>query len=388
MQLDTSDAKLNYDDVSIMPECVTSVQSRSECNPYDEDGYLPIFASCMTSVVSMENSAEFNAAKIRTVIPRSYSMQDRMDYLVSSNPANFTAFSLAEADDAFGRTDSLYYGILKNILKSDPSRKFNICIDLANGHMRKLLDTVKRIKSIWGDSSVIMTGNIANPETYEEYEKAGVDYCRVGIAGGGACLTGSNTGVYVPYFSLIREIYGIKKRIGGKCKIIADGNTRGYRDIQKALLFADYVMIGGLFNKAMESAGKTVYGVRYWNFKGRKIMRPISTLLTYGREIPCEKYSEAFRDFKSGRLSILKQFYGQSTKLAQKLTGTANGDSDIKTKTSEGLVKYQEVEYSIAGWAENETDYLRSAMSYTDSRTLDEYKDSPWVKITGIRYNR
>ena len=47
-----------------------------------------------------------------------------------------------------------------------------------------------------------------------------------------------------------------------------------------------------------------------------------------------------------------------------------------KTKTSEGKKFYQKVEYNIPGWVENETDYLRSAMSYTNSRSLEEYKES------------
>ena len=66
----------------------------------------------------------------------------------------------------------------------------------------------------------------------------------------------------------------------------------------------------------------------------------------------------------------------------------ANGEAHIKVKTSEGLVKYQKVEYDLKGWAENETDYLRSAMSYTNSKNLEEYKDTDWVRITSIRYNK
>ena len=92
--------------------------------------------------------------------------------------------------------------------------------------------------------------------------------------------------------------------------------------------------------------------------------------------------------FKEGKLSIWKQFYGQSTKLAQQVMAKANGEAHIKVKTSEGLVKYQKVEYDLKGWAENETDYLRSAMSYTNSKNLEEYKDTDWVRITSIRYNK
>lgn len=383
-----TDIKLNYDDVALIPERITTINSRSQCNPYDDDGYLPIFASCMTSVVSFENVKDFNSAKIHTVIPRSYSVDKRVEYLKRHDKINFVAFSCSEASDVFLNSLSLSYRLLKDDKKKNEDAKYYICIDLANGHMQMLLDEVHAIKQHWGNSVVIMTGNIANPETYRDYESAGVDYCRTGIGGGSACLTSSNNSHHYPYFSLLQGLRRIKEEINGKCKIIADGNIQGYRDIQKALIYADYVMIGGLFNKAIESAGKTTYGTRYWNIRGKKIVRPISTLLTYGREIPRKKFEKVFRQFKEGKLSIWKQFYGQSTKLAQKVMGNANGDNDVKTKTAEGLIKYQKVEYNLKGWAENETAYLRSSMSYTNSRTLDEYKNSQWIQLTTIRYNK
>ena len=375
------DLKLNYDDITIVPEAVTDICSRSQCIPYDEDGYLPIFASCMSSVVSIENTGDFNAAKIRTVIPRSYPLGKRFDFLFQ-NDGNFVSFSLNEAERYFHKQSGIA-----------PPSKFNekhplrICIDLANGHMKCLLDLVKRIKEAYGNKIIIMTGNIANPETYKYYEEAGVDYCRVSIGTGNVCSTSSNTAIHFPVFSLLKEIYEVKKSIDGKCKIIADGGIHGFRDVQKALIYADYVMIGSLFNKAIESAGKTTYGTFYWNVRGKKIARPLKTLFYFGREVPKEKYGEVLSLIKQGKLTVWKELYGMSSKIAQNIINQANSVETKKLKTSEGLLKYQKVEYDIKGWAENETDYLRSAMSYTNSRNLDEYKESQWVQISKIVYN-
>ena len=369
--------KLNYDDITIVPERKTDICSRSQCNPYDEDAFLPIFASCMSSVVSLDNVKDFNDARIRTVIPRSYSLQKRADYLrYNYNGKNFVAFSLAEVEKIFLER-SLTPGI----------NPFKICIDLANGHMACLIDTVKKLKEKYGDKLIIMTGNIANPETYRDYEEAGVDYCRVSIGTGNVCSTSSNTAVHYPVFSLLKEIYTIKKEIGGKCKIIADGGIHGFRDIQKALIYADYVMIGSLFNKAIESAGKTTYGTFYWNIRGKKLARPIKTLLYFGREVPKEKYGEVMRLIKDGKLTVWKELFGMSTKIAQALINKANSTETKNLKTSEGLLKHQKVEYTLAGWAENETDFLRSAMSYTNSKDLGNYKESQWVQISKIAYN-
>ena len=85
--------ELNYDDITIVPEAVTDICSRSQCIPYDEDGYLPIFASCMSSVVSIENTRDFNAAKIRTVIQRSYPLDKRFNFLFKYE-GNFVALPL------------------------------------------------------------------------------------------------------------------------------------------------------------------------------------------------------------------------------------------------------------------------------------------------------
>lgn len=383
MRSNMQDLKLNYDDITIVPEAVTDICSRSQCIPYDEDGYLPIFASCMSSVVSIENTGNFNAAKIRTVIPRSYPLYVRTEFL-EKNEGNFVAFSLNEAKEVFIDKSVQIMAMLSVRSSDEPLR---ICIDLANGHMKCLLDLVKEIKEKYGKSIVIMTGNIANPETYKYYEEAGVDYCRCTVGSGNVCSTASNTGIFYSVFSLLKEIYEIKKSINGKCKIIADGGIHGFRDVQKALIYADYVMIGSLFNKAIESAGKTTYGTFYWNVRGKKIARPLKTLFYFGREVPKEKYGEVMSLIKQGKLTVWKELYGMSTKIAQSLINQANSVETKKLKTAEGLLKYQKVEYDIKGWAENETDYLRSAMSYTNSRNLDEYKGSQWVQISKIVYN-
>lgn len=377
--------KLSYDDVTLVPEVVSDICSRSECNPYDGDGYLPIFASCMSSVVSFENAYDFNKAKIRVVIPRSYSLEDRFEYLnaAKNQPMqNFVSFSFGEADTYFHKDSGVFP---PSSITED--RPLKICIDLANGHMKCLLDLIKRIKADYGNKIIIMSGNIANPETYRLYDEAGCDICRVSIGTGNVCSTSSNTAIHYPVFSLLEEIYAVKKEINGKCKIMADGGIRGFRDVQKALIYADYVMIGSLFNKAIESAGKTTYGTFYWNIRGKKIARPLKTLFYYGRIVPSKKYDKVYKLVKENKLTVWKENFGMSTKIAQALINKTNNTETKKLKTSEGLLKYQKVEYTIAGWAENETDFLRSAMSYTNSRNLDEYKDSSWVQISKIAYN-
>ncbi len=53
-----------------------------------------------------------------------------------------------------------------------------------------------------------------------------------------------------------------------------------------------------------------------------------------------------------------------------------------KITTSEGISKYNKVEYTLEGWVKNFEDYLKSAMSYTNSKNLEEFKGSEFVFIT------
>ena len=258
--------KYGYDDINIVPEISSSIEHRSECKlePF-------LFTAPMSSVVNLNNIWDFIEQGIIPIIPRNIPLVDRKFFMFSplqNTSPFFTALSLEEVKKL------LIESPIKNILTP-----FYICIDIANGHMQKLLNTIKKLKELYGEKIVIMSGNIANPETYKLYEEVGCDYVRCGIGGGAGCITASNTGVYYPLFSLLEETYKIKKSINGKCKIIADGGIRNYCDIQKALLYADYVMLGSMLNKAIESAGKTTYGKSYFiTKKGKKILNIFLTL--------------------------------------------------------------------------------------------------------------
>lgn len=396
--------KLDYDDVMIEPEIVSEIRSRSECD-YKVDGMCPIWAAPMDTVISENNWRDFVDLGINVVLPRTIPLDRRLVLLsrfaITRNHP-FISFSLDEANDVFLREENRFelrkteepvsgrFYIRNSIpVVCTEKNPMKICIDIADGHMQAQIDLITKIKERFGNTILIMGGNIASPKTYELYEKAGCSYLRVGVGGGSACLTASNTGVYYPLFSLMKDTYEIKKAINGKCKIIADGGIRLNRDIQKALIYADYVMIGSLFNRAIESAGKTTYGSFYWNVRGKKIYRPLKTLLYYGREVKKEDYPKVVKLIKENKLSVWKEFRGMSTKDVQKAILVANGkNSDIKLKTSEGKVMHQKVEYSLEGWLENEIDALRSSMSYCDSRNLEEYKESKWNKVNGIRYNK
>jgi GMP reductase len=333
--------KLDWNDISIIPETLSSISSRSEINPY-LDGKLPLFTAPMDTVIDENNIEEFEKNNINICLPRN------VKYETVKNDNYFYSYGLDEIID---------------ILESNSNLSKKVLIDIANGHMKKLYDVSKQIKDKYGDNIELMVGNIANPETYTKFCEIGVDYIRVGIGGGSACTTSANVAIHYPMATLIKECKDRSYAWDKPTKIIADGGFKNFSDIIKALAMgADYVMLGGIFNKCLESCGEN-YTINTGN----------------GNPITLE---EAIKRFNSNFI-VYKYYRGMSTKEVQKSWNR------LELKTSEGISKFNEVEYTLSGWVENFIDYLKSSMSYTGCRNLEEYcGEVQWIQISQNAFNR
>lgn len=333
--------KLDFNDLLIVPKVVSDINTRSSVNPFNKrTGFLPIITAPMDTVVSLDNIGDFFEKKINICLPRRTAFfGDSQNHLI------LNAYSIEEIKELL-RENS-------NILRNGA-----YLIDVANGHMSSVVELTKKIKET-NPSITLMVGNVANPETYRLLSEAGADYVRVGIGNGGGCLTTQNTGVGYPMASLIKECYEISTTLKNPAFIVADGGMKDYSDIIKALaLGADYVMVGGIFNKALESAGEN------YLWKWLKVPQKIA-VKAYNLGIP-----------------VYKKFRGMSTKEVQRKWGVKN------PKTSEGVVRFRRVEYKLGKWVENFEHYLRSAMSYAGANTLEEFSNSKLVQITDNAYKR
>jgi len=346
--------KFDLRDIAIVPTVWSVINSRSEINVNKQfcelDNKLPLMAAPMDTVVSEKNIDNFVKNGIIPCVPRGM----RVKGLHTSQ--FFQAFGLQEIEKQLQEFDMS--GFIPEFSKFN-----NILIDIANGHMKKLVNLVKKIKTKF-PLTKIMVGNIANPHTYRNLADAGADYIRVGIGGGAGCTTSANVAINYPMGSLITECKKLKDDNKLTTQIVADGGMQGYDDIIKALaLGADYIMVGSLFNKAIESAGfnywKTPF--KYFRIKNEKLLNWMWV----------NKYS------------LYKKYRGMSTKSVQKKWGKE------KLTTAEGITKYQKIEYSLNQWTENFKDYLKSTMSYTESFTLEEYIGKvEWIFITMNALNR
>lgn len=317
----------DFDDILIQPETLSTVRSRSEVNVRHFNDKLPLMTAPMDTVIDDFNYHYFKNLGIVPVLPR-----------VMNTP------NTRLSEDFF---HSYSFDDFKRIFIDEtvtPKNKYYALIDVANGHMMELYYMVKEAKLKYGKSLVLMVGNVATPETFKVYESLKVDYIRIGIGNGNGCLTTVQTGVGYPMASLIKDCYEIRDNID--VKIVADGGFKKYSDIIKGLaLGADYIMLGSIFNKALESAGETMDN----------------------KDNVLNQYHDYTKLLFNAETPLYKVFRGMSTKEVQKSWGVE------KLKTSEGIITKNKVEYTLRGWVDNFESYLKSTLSYTGKYNIQDF---------------
>lgn len=394
------DVKYSYSDLAIVPAITSDIESRSECNPYYQNfnnKILPIFTAPMESVCNDKNYKVFEREGIIPIIHRNVPIKKRLELL---DAGKWCAYSLKEFKKYFAHTDS------KTLI---PDKTYYVLIDVANGHMQQIFDMVikaKEIARIKKYNLILMTGNIANPDTYIKCCEVGIDYVRCSIGTGSQCLTSANTAIHYPNASLISEIYKIKQqRINDlyfTTKIIADGGMGNpeeafSRSIIALALGADYVMIGGAFSSFIDSAAQLSSGYykHYYNefdlfcntIEQRKILTDkniqvsecsISDIITYQQ---LYEDTNLAQDIVDNWEHLKKKSFGMSSKQAQENNPNFNG----VYKTSEGKSIVVDVKYTCNSWVSNFKAYLKSTMSYCNARTLNEFigKQTLVIKSSG-----
>lgn len=329
--MNINDMLFDFDDILIEPTTITPINSRKEVSCLTSLHTLPLMTAPMDTVVDENNYEIFRDEGVICVLPRGVRLNDE-----KYSTKVFYSYSLDEFTELF--VDQAPH------FSSDGPIK--VLIDVANGHMSRLFSLAEYSKTKYGDNICLMVGNVANPETFREYSKIGVDFIRVGIGNGNGCLTTVQTGVGFPMASLINECNEIRNQMTTQSKIVADGGFKKYSDVIKGIgLGADYVMLGSTFNKALESAGETT------REDGERI----------------NQYNDHSRELFNSEIPLFKVFRGMSTKEVQKKWG-----KNIPT-TSEGVVRRNRVEYTLSGWIENFKDYLKSAMSYSGKKQLHDF---------------
>lgn len=295
------DPLISLNEVALLPAVVSEVEHRADINPF-YGSKLPIFVAPMTCLINQGNWDKFYNSRVTPIYP----VWHNDDFRLSGNiePEGWRAMSLDEFIHFFCACEAD---------EDVPDGYYHICVDCANGHMRKLLTAISDAKQEYGSKLVVMSGNIARPEAYIEYCKAGADYVRVGIGGNINCETGSKTGIHVglPYLlTSINEQRKSWKFIDNlsatgltATKVIADGGVNTIAKAMKCLaLGADYVMMGSLFAQCEEAGTRPII---HYGGDGR----PIETLHKYYGQASKQGQIDRFgvaSDYEEGSEAILK----------------------------------------------------------------------------------
>lgn len=325
-----SDIAITYDDVCLVPQ-YSEIQSRSDVDLSGGSLKLktPLISANMDSVTEAKMAIEMATYGGLGIIHRFMDFESLTNevnefYNTIPNAYNHLALSLGVSQDSY---DMLDY-CLENAKI--------ICIDIAHGHSKRVLDLIREIRRR-SSYTTIIAGNVATADATKSLLDAGANIIKCGVGPGSMCTTRVVTGHGVPQLTVIDKCSGIARSYNAE--IIADGGIRNSGDIAKAIAAgAHYVMLGSLLAGTDESPGKVL--------------------------------------FVDG--SPYKEYRGMASFNAQKSIG-----KDEKKIVPEGASKLKKCKGPAKDIIFQLSGGLRSALSYSGSSNLNEFRQkAEFVRIT------
>jgi len=282
------DIKLDFKDVLIVPQS-SSVNSRNDVDLVrtftfkyypKELTCIPIIASNMSTVGTISMQNELSKLKILTVLNKFITINEE-NYSFISKEYTFLSCGVNDYESIINAIEN--YGFDK------------ICIDIANGYIDKIIETIQFFRSKY-PHLLIMAGNVATDIRCSKLIKAGADIVKVGIGSGSACLTRLKTGVGYPQLSCVLDSIDTTHLHQGL--LVSDGGCSSSSDVCKAFgAGADFVMLGGMLAGHIESEGDIM------EVKGHKKM------LLYGMssKIAQDKFNGGMNSYRTseGRCMLL-----------------------------------------------------------------------------------
>lgn len=244
----------------------------------------------------------------------------------------------------------------------------NLCIDIANGYIPKLLDFVKKIRKQY-PRLVIMVGNVCTGDMVQDLILNGADIVKIGIGPGANCTTRKETGCGRPQLSAVIECAEAAHAVDGM--ICADGGITCIGDINKAYgAGADFVMVGSLVAGSDEADGDIIekmYRTNEYEWEDENAGNDLNYVLP-----------DPIRPIYENKK--FKLAYGMSSKFAQ----DKHWNGMAKYRTSEGIVTLKPYTGPVQDTIDEYLGGLRSCMTYISARRL---KDIPKC-CTFYRANR
>jgi IMP dehydrogenase len=242
-----SPSSLTYDDVLLVPQPMTEIGSRR----------------------ATDVSVKFGPFKLKKPIvtaPMDTVTGEKMAHLMHKlgglafMPRVFIDEALNACERLQKKKVKAVYSIgFKNALED--AKKFKklgaqaLLLDVAHGGMKDIVSIAAEIQDKL-DITVI-AGNIVSYDQAMSYKAAGLKIARVGVGGGGMCITRLVAGSGFPQLSAVFET------VSSGLDIIADGGIRKPADFAKAIAAgAKVIMVGSMLTGTEESPGEVVAGVK------------------------------------------------------------------------------------------------------------------------------
>jgi len=301
-----------FGDILIQPSTFSRVKSRSYVDTSRKIGNITLKIPVISASMSLFD----------TVSPYdSTSYRDFARSIAKAGGIHIFSRALSFSDRIFSvyslLSDGLHSGLAVSLEEffsnKETLEKIDclVSVDIANGAIIPEL--------AWFGVNPLILGNFANPEITMTNRFKGDVVIKLGVGNGAACSTRIATGIGFPQAGLIYEASR-----NSNYKIISDGGISSVSDFTKALaLGADFVMTGRLFGHVKETPWEVLEmsGKKYKPYRGMASLE--------------EKKSKKFVEGASGYIEYM--------------------DKTV-----------QEVMYDLS-------DGLKSAMSYCDALTLDEF---------------
>ena len=327
---------LTFDDVLIVPQR-SSIRSRSHVSvrtrlsrsiPLD----LPVIAANMDTVCEHEMAIAMGRLGGAGIVHRFMPIDAQAAQIAAiknADDGSLVAGGAVGTDHDMGDRAKALVAAGADVL----------VLDIAHGHADHAIDGVRRLKDHFADTDVI-AGNVATIDGAIDMAEAGADAIKVGVGPGGVCTTRLVAGVGQP----------VDHAVGRRQLRHADGGIRTSGDIAKALAVgAETVMIGSMLAGTKESPGEVEqgpHGLRK-RIRGMASFEAIEARAErHGEEIDDEYFEQRAPEGVEGTVP----YRGEAGKLIGEL---------------------------MAG--------LRSAMSYTNARSLAEFTErTEFVAVTPL----
>jgi len=295
---------LCFDDILLVPQH-SEVDSRRSVNLSMSLGNnlslsFPIIAAPMDTVCEIKMAIELDKVGGLGIIHRFMPIEDQISQIIFA----VTEHGVKNIGGSIGAKGEY----LEDALNLEAAGANVILVDTANGHSSYAIEAVKTLRATLKSTTHIMAGNVATAEGYRALSQAGADSVRVGIGGGGVCVTRLVSGHGVPLLSSVIECKKIKEKYSLDTAIIADGGIRNSGDMIKAFAGgADAVMIGSILAGTEESPGSTFINATgtYKTYRGMA-----SSEANKGKNIAVAEGVSTLIPFKGSVSGVLKDIQG------------------------------------------------------------------------------